>query len=75
MNIKLIIGIIILIICCVLAFLISKFWINNCKGGICPAPIERKANDMLDWLTGLAWYFKAVIVGVIGYLIYYFGFK
>jgi len=71
MNAKLIIGILILIICCILAFLIPKFWVNNCKGGICPAPTERKVNKMLDWLGGLAWYWYAGIVAVIAYLIWY----
>lgn len=44
MDTKLIIGIFILIICCILAFLIpldppGKIIIqDNCKSGICPAP-------------------------------------
>ena len=44
MSTKLIIGIIILIICCALAFLIPFSWQehNDCEGGICPAPTERK---------------------------------
>jgi hypothetical protein len=27
----------------------------------------------MDWLTGLAWYWWAAIIGVIVYLIWYFG--
>jgi len=46
MNIKLIIGIIIFIICCILAFLIPlalpgssiRDKLNDCEGGICPVP-------------------------------------
>jgi hypothetical protein len=49
MDTKLIIGIIILIICCILAFLIplappgssiQDELKNNCDGGICPPPDE-----------------------------------
>lgn len=41
MNIKLIIGIAILIICCLLAFMIPHFWSgNDCEGGVCPVPEE-----------------------------------
>jgi len=72
MDTKLILGIMILIICCILAFLISKFWINNCKGGIFPAPPERRVNKMLDWLSGLAWYWYAGIVAVVACLVWYF---
>ena len=46
MNVKLIIGIIIFIICCILAFLIPlapsgssiRDELNDCEGGICPVP-------------------------------------
>jgi hypothetical protein len=27
----------------------------------------------MDWLTNLAWYWWAAIIGVIAYLIWYFG--
>ena len=40
-NTKLIIGIIILIVCCFLAFLVIRFWSDpgiDCEGEICPAP-------------------------------------
>jgi len=40
MNIKLIIGIIILVICCILAFMIPHYWPgnNDCEGEICGPP-------------------------------------
>ena len=74
MDTKLIIGIIILIICCILAFLIPRFWSgnNSCEGGICPVPTERRENKMLDWLTGLEWYWIAGIIAAIVGLIWYF---
>jgi hypothetical protein len=73
MNTRLIIGIIILILCCVLAFLIPKFGLgnNDCEGGVCPPPTERR-NTMLDWLANLAWYWIAAGIGVIAYLLWYF---
>jgi len=74
MGTKLIIGIAILIICCILAFLIPFSWQehNNCEGRICPAPAERRVNNMLDWLTGLEWYWIAGIIAAIVGLIWYF---
>jgi len=74
---KLIIGIIVLIICCILAFLIPISWQehNNCKGGICPAPAERRINNMLDWLTGLDWYWLVAILAGVAAAIWYFFIK
>ena len=71
---KLIIGIIILIICCILAFLIPKLWLgnDNCKGGICPAPTERRVNNMLDWLASLDWYWIVAIVAAIAGIYWFF---
>jgi len=64
-NWKITIGIIIFIICCILAFLIPKVWVNNnCEGGVCPPPTERR-NAMLDWLMELDWYWVVAIVGAI----------
>ena len=65
MDTKLIIGIIILIICCILAFLIPKFWVNNCGDGICPAPTERRVNNM-------DWYWIVAIVAALAGLYYWF---
>jgi len=67
MDTKLIIGIIILIICCILAFLIPIFWLesNNCSGGICPAPTERRVNNM-------DWYWIVAIVAALAGLYYWF---
>jgi len=72
MDTKLIIGIIILIICCILAFLIpSAFKNNNCEGGVCPPSIERRLNIM-TWLADLAWYWWAAIIGAIAYAVWFF---
>jgi len=68
MNTRLIIGIIILSISCLLAFLIPRFWSkgNDCEGGICPLPTERRMRNMLDWywivaiiaaIAGMYWFF------------------
>ena len=34
--------------------------------------IEGRVNNMLDWLSGLAWYWIAGIVAVIACLLWYF---
>jgi len=77
MDTKLIIGIIILIICCILAFLIPRLWLknDNCEGRICPAPTERRVNNMLDWLAGLAWYWLVAILAGVAAAIWYFFIK
>ena len=65
-------GIIILIICCALAFLIPKVWVNNnCEGGTCP-PTERRVNNMWDWLIGLDWYWFAGILAAVAAAFYWF---
>jgi len=70
MDTKLIIGIVILIICCVLAFLIplsppGSNIKNDCEGGICPPPTERRVNNM-------DWYWIVAILAALAGLYYWF---
>lgn len=73
MNTKLIVGVIILIICCILAFLVPALWMdkNDCKGGICLAPTERR-NSMLDWLLGLDWYWWFAAIAALAGIYWFF---
>ena len=81
MDTKLIIGIVILIICCMLAFLIpfsppGEIIIqDDCEGGVCGPPegyYKRKGGDKMEWFTELAWYLQAAIVAILAFLGYYF---
>ena len=71
MSTRVLVGVLILIVCCVLAFLVPKFWSSNCEGGVCPPPTERR-NTMLDWISGLDWYWVAAVLGVIVASLWFF---
>ena len=72
MNAKLVIRIIVLILCCILAYLIPIFYHtnDNCIDGVCPPPIEGRLSIM-SWIADLAWYWWAAIIGVISYIVWF----
>ena len=72
MNIKLFVGTIIFILCCILAFLIpNAFKTDDCEDGVCKPLTERRINIM-TWLADLAWYWWAAIIGAIAYAVWFF---